>query len=145
MATRSFPVTTDLYAAIWGARQPGEETEEDILRRILKVPPAEPVSAAPSKIGFSDHRFGIELPEGFEIFRTYKGTEYRAKAINGSWLLMSTGDMYPSLNQLSRAVSGNVENAWNNWYFTNPNGQRRLVTELRKDPNANSGPITRRM
>jgi hypothetical protein len=112
---------------------PGEDSEEEILRRILKVPTLPtPKPVQPNKVGFSDPRFGIELPEGFEIFRTYKGKEYRAKAIDGKWLLTNTGDTYPSLNQLSRAVSGNVENAWNNWYYLNSSGKRTLVTGLRK-------------
>ncbi len=133
MATRSIPISTDVYAAIWRAQQPGEETEEDILRRVLGVPSKQtPPPTSPSRIGFSDPRFNIALPEGFEIFRTYKGTEYRAKAVDGKWLLMSTGDMHPSLNQLSRAVSGNVENAWNNWYYLDKNGKRQLVDKLRK-------------
>jgi hypothetical protein len=135
MATRPIQVSTDVYAAIWSTRKPGEDSEDDILRRTFGVtePAAAPVTQPlPMKIGFSDPRFGIELPEDFEIFRTYKGTEYRAKAVNGKWLLMSTGDMYPSLNQLSRAVSGNVENAWNNWYYLDKNGKRQLVRKLRK-------------
>jgi hypothetical protein len=84
----------------------------------------------PGKIGFADPRFNISLPEGFEIFRIYKGTEYRAKALNGKWILQNTGVAYPSLNQLSRATSGNVENAWQNWYYME-GGQRRLVQSLR--------------
>jgi hypothetical protein len=132
---RTISVETDTYAAIWADRQPGEESEDAIIRRKFGVRIATPTSQekpAQTKIGFADYRFGIELPEGFEIFRTHKGSEYKAKAVSGQWLLINTGDMYPSLNQLSRAVSGNVENAWNNWYFRNPSGQRRLVTELRK-------------
>src|SRR5438067_949202 len=132
MAIRSIPISTDVYAAIWRAQEPGEETEEAILRRILKVPSSVPSSLIPpqqhpTKVGFSDPRFGIELPEGFEIFRVYKGTEFRAKAVDGKWLLMSTGEMYPSLNQLSRATSGNTENAWNNWYYLDKSGKRQLV------------------
>ena len=123
---------TDTYAAVWADRRPGEETEDAIIRRKFGVKPALVEKRTPAKIGFSDYRFGIELPEGFEIFRTYKGTEYRAKAINGKWLLLSTGETYPSLNQLSRAVSSNVENAWNNWYFKGASGGRRLITEMRK-------------
>jgi hypothetical protein len=133
MASRPVNFSTDVYAAIWAARLPGEDSEEEILRRILKVPTLPtPKPVQPNKVGFSDPRFGIELPEGFEIFRTYKGKEYRAKAIDGKWLLTNTGDTYPSLNQLSRAVSGNVENAWNNWYYLNSSGKRTLVTGLRK-------------
>ncbi len=140
---RTIGVETDTYSAIWADRLPGEETEDAIIRRKFGVKPPAAKEAAPAKSGFTDWRFGIDLPEDFEIFRTYKGTEYRAKAIDGQWLLVSTGKTYPSLNQLSRAVSGNVENAWNNWYFLNQSGQRRLVTELRKNPA--TGPIERRI
>jgi hypothetical protein len=129
---RSISLETDTYAAVWADRQSGEETEDAIIRRKFGVKSAPVKPQAPVKIGFRDPRFGIELPEGFEIFRTYKGTEYRAKAVNGQWILMSTGNMYPSLNQVSRAVTGKVENAWINWYFTAPDGKRRLVMGLRK-------------
>jgi hypothetical protein len=145
MATRTFPVSTDLYAAIWAARKPGEDSEEDILRRILNVPnglqlPNTAPAPAPSEttvpngapIGFRDPRFGIELPEDFQIFRVYKGIEYKAKAVAGQWLLMSTGDMYPSLNQLSFAVTQRPENAWNAWYYHDKRGKRCLVDTLRK-------------
>jgi hypothetical protein len=105
-----------------------------MLRRRYNLPNVMPPAVkqpVPAKIGFSDPRFNLELPEGFEVFRTYKGKEYRAKAVNGMWLLLSTGDCYPSFNQLGKVVSGNVENAWNNWYFLAKDGTRRLVDELR--------------
>jgi hypothetical protein len=134
---RSITVSTDTYAAIWGARQPGEDSEDAILRRILKVPRDSSTKAAngrstPDKIGFRDSRFGFEVPEGFEIFRTYLGTDYRAMAKDGSWVLAHTGKSYPSLNQLSRAIGAKVENAWQNWYFTGADGKRQLITSLRK-------------
>jgi hypothetical protein len=140
MAQRLIPVSTDLYAAIWKVQQPGEVSEEEILRRVLHVPLpiAPPGPAVAPKIGFRDPRFGLELPEGFEIFRTYQGVEYRAKAVNGGWMLMSTGDMYPSFNRLSIAIGTKGENAWNNWYFLAKDGKRRLVDELR-DPSLGHG------
>ena len=132
---REITISTDVYAAIWAARHPGEESEEAILSRILKIQPSAKkpptVPASPSKIGFRDPRFGIELPEGFEIFRTYLHVEYRAKAISGKWQLQSTGKAYPSLNQLSRAIGAKIENAWQNWYYTGTDGKRHLVDSLR--------------
>jgi len=132
---RQITTSTDVYAAIWAARQQGEDTEDDILRRILGVKARQQRPAngqAVSKvIGFRDSRYGIELADGFEIFRTYKGREYRAKATSGSWLLMNTGDLHPSVNQLSQAIGVKIENAWNNWWFRGPDGKRRRVDELR--------------
>jgi hypothetical protein len=135
MATRSITVSTDLYAAIWRVQKPGEETEEEILRRLLGVPSGQSaIQGTPEKIGFSDPRFGIKLPDGFEIFRVYKGTEYRAKAVDGRWLLTNTGEMYPSFNQLSRAVTGGKsENTWFNWYYLDKGNKRQLINSLRKN------------
>jgi hypothetical protein len=128
---RSIQVSTDTYAAIWGARRAGEDTEDEILRRILQVKSVLPVASPPAKIGFADPRFGIKLPEGFEIFRTYKGVAFQAKALGGKWVLDATGKSYPSLNQLSRAVTGKIENAWQNWYYVDATGKRQLVSGLR--------------
>ena len=137
---RAIDTSTDVYAAIWAARQPGEDTEDDILRRVLNVPLARPVPQQPVSlgIGFRDSRFDITLPEGFEIFRNYKGTEYRARASNGKWKLVGTSKEFASLNQLSRATSGNIENAWRNWNFMGKDGKRYKIEWLRDDivPNA---------
>lgn len=130
---RPVQVSTEVYAKIWSLHEAGEDSEDAILRRVLGVTGINPPPpAASQKIGFSDARFGIALPEGFEISRVYKGVEYRARAQDGKWLLLNTGETYPSLNQLSQAVSGNVENAWRNWYFKEPSGKRQLVAALRK-------------
>lgn len=135
---RTIDISTDVYAAIWAARKPGEESEDAILARVLRAQSTpQPRAIEPTKIGFSDSRFDIQLPEGFEIFRNYKGTEFRARAIAGQWKLSSTGKLYPSLNQLSRATSGNIENAWRNWYFTGLDGKRHLIEGLRNDIKAN--------
>ena len=133
---RTVNFSVDTFAAIWRLQQPGEDSEDAILRRVLKVPvdastKADKGPSKSDKIGFRDPRFSIELPEGFEIFRTYRGTDYRATAKDGKWLLAHTGKSYPSLNQLSRAIGAKVENAWNNWYFTGADGKRQLITSLR--------------
>jgi hypothetical protein len=132
---RSINITTDVYAAIWAARQPGEDTETDVLARVLGVRAAATQTSPhhSDRVGFRDSRFDITLPEGFEIFRNYKGTEYRAKAVGGRWVRQDTGHSYPTLNQLSLATSGNTENAWRNWYFMGRDGQRHLIEKLRND------------
>jgi hypothetical protein len=138
---RNIPIETDTFAAIWADRQPGEETEDAIIRRKFGVKkPTPSMPTGPYKVGFREARYGLELPEGFEIFRVYKGADYRATAVDGQWVLINSGNTYPSLHKLSRAVSGNVENAWNNWYFQSRFGSRRLVSELR-DPKFGHGYI----
>jgi len=133
---RQISVGTDVYAAIWAQWQPGDESENDILRRKFNLPLASGVSeleAGIGSIGFREPKFDVLLPEGFEIFRNYKGTDFRARATGGKWLLVSTGEAFPSLNQLSNAVTGKVENAWRSWYFMGSDGKRYLVEGLRSD------------
>jgi hypothetical protein len=102
---RSINVSTEVFAAIWAARQPGEETEDDILRRVLdtKTPILKPKRVTiVDRSGFHDRRYDVHFSEGFEIFRTYLGKDYRARATNGTWLLLDDGRRYGSLNELSR-------------------------------------------
>ena len=102
-----------------------------ILARHLNVATAKVLSTGP--IGFRDTRYGVEVPEGFEIFRTYLGEDYRAKATGGRWLLTSTGDTYASLNELSRAIGATNENAWVNWFWRDPKGERVAIGTLRDE------------
>jgi hypothetical protein len=140
---RSITVSTDVFARIWSLRMPGEETEDAILRRVLAregEPLPQPTSAdAPhppgsqATVGFIDRRYGVQFPDGFEILRNYLGTDYRARATGGHWLLQNDGQMYGSLNELSQAIGSKTENAWVNWFFNAPDGERRPVSDLR-DP-----------
>jgi hypothetical protein len=129
---RTIQVSHDVFAAIWKLQQPGETSEDMILARHLNVPTAKALSAGPPA-GFRDARYGVEVPEGFEIFRTYLGTDYRAKATGGKWLLMSTGDTYASLNELSRAIGANNENAWVNWFYSDAKGERIAIGTKRDE------------
>ena len=133
---RSINVSTEVFAAIWAARQPGEETEDDILRRVLggKKPILKPrQDTSVDGSGFRDRRYDVHFSEGFEIFRTYLGKDYRARATNGTWLLLNDGNRYDSLNELSRAIGAKTENAWFNWFFLAPGGEPKRVSDMR-DP-----------
>jgi hypothetical protein len=73
------------------------------------------------------HRFfyrrnGVTIPSGFEIFRTYLGTEYRAHSIGGLWCRQDSGDAYSSLNQLSASL-GTTENVWEIWLYVDETGE----------------------
>jgi len=130
---RTIPVSTDVYAAIWGARLSGEDNEDAILRRLLGIAAPEPSlpSLPDGLIGFVDNRFGVKFRPGFEITRIYKGREYHAQAVGGMWIAQD-GKGYMSLNQLSASI-GASENAWDSWYFVDDAGQRKPIAILR-DP-----------
>lgn len=128
---KNIQISTGVYASIWANHEDGDETEDAILRRILGLEAKTSKNNSSEVRGFRDDRFGIVLSEGFEIFRIYKGKEYKAQASKGMWLLMHTGEYYPSLNQLSTALVPHNENAWQNWYYMGENGERCLVSSLR--------------
>ena len=128
---RSIGVSTAVFAAIWSERQKGEETEDAILRRILKVDPSKAEAYQTAVLGFRDERSGVDFPEGFEIFRTYKGKEYRAQATRGRWLLTNNHTTYSSLHKLSSAVVSGNENSWQNWKYQRHDGTEGLIDRLR--------------
>ena len=62
---RSITVTTDVFARIWSLRQPGEDTEDAILTRILGCI-ANPTTASTASLpgtGILDSRSGVLFPE----------------------------------------------------------------------------------
>ena len=138
---RTITVSTDVFARIWGQRREGEDTEDAILRRMLGAPHA-PRSAPGASVvtlsangteGFYARRFDVRFPEGFEIFRNFKGTDHRARASGGRWVLSSNGRSYGSLSELSEAVGAKIENAWANWLFTDSAGDRKPISVLRPE------------
>ena len=139
---RTIQVSMDTFAAIWADRRAGENSEDAIISRKFNVEAAPPdaqdaVSSAdrrpsPSGIGYYDRRFGVGFAEGFEIFRHYKGTDYSAKATSDAWLLMNTGDLYGSLNRLSKAI-GAHEDTWHGWRYRDEDGKVHPIRELRDE------------
>ncbi|MFY9957233.1 hypothetical protein [Bradyrhizobium sp.] len=128
-------VSTDVFARIWSLRQVGEDTEDAILRRVLwSLPEHTPFLKPEDRAdrGLFDARHNVVFSEGFEIYRTYLGADYRAKAVGGRWVL-ADGREGGSLNELSRTIGAKTENAWQNWFFTDQAGQRLPVSEMR-DP-----------
>ncbi|MFL9826979.1 hypothetical protein [Rhodoplanes sp. SY1] len=129
---RTIQVSTDVFAAIWKARREGEQSENDILVRVFGLSSQD---EAPTKAaaGFREPRYNVDFPEGFEIFRSYSGHEYRARATRGSWKLLKNGENYPSLNELSRAIGTKTENAWKNWFYNDAKGNRAPISNLRDE------------
>lgn len=134
---RNITISTDVFAEIWKRHSPGESNEDDILRKVLDLPsnsgvniPAHQPLAAPTG-GYVDDRYGVQLPEGFEIFRIYKGREFRAQATQGTWRLLNDNTKHQSLNKLSWAVVQGHENAWHNWKYKDEQGRENFLHALR--------------
>ncbi len=134
---RSIMVSTSAFAAIWAAREGDEDSETEILERLLGCsqpkPSVQSESSQPGEgIGFYDARNGVHFPEGFEIFRKYDGLEYRANARNGSWIRQDTGKAFRSLNQLNQSITRGTENVWiGSWRYLDSSGVVQPIRNLR--------------
>lgn len=111
----------------------GEESEDQILRRLLCSPNNAPVQAKTRERPYVDPRFGVTFEEGTAIFRTYKGERFEARVEDGQWRLFPGGKYYSSLNSLSAAVSKTPENAWKRWKFIDQENQVREIGFKRKE------------
>lgn len=136
MVRRSIDVSTDVYAAIWAARRPGENCEDAVLARVLGCngTPSQQgeLESQPSSGGVYDSRNNVHFEEGFEIFRNYKSRRYEAVAKSGLWVRKDTGASYATLNQLNSSIAQGAENVWNgNWKFRDGNGAERSIAVLR--------------
>ncbi len=127
----SIEVSPEVLARLKALAGDGGRGADAVLRLLLGLPAATP--AAADAAGFEDATYGVRFPAGFEIFRTYKGRPYRARADGGRWRLDADGNAYDSLNQLSRAVIDGNENAWMFWHYRDAGGRPRRIAELR-DP-----------
>lgn len=131
---RSIPVSTDVFAAIWASRREGEDDENAILSRILSVSTKkgrDGEGRAGGGIFLAQH--DVTFPEGFVIYRTYKGRVYEAQVVGRQWRLSSDGQLYPSLHKLSWAVVEGRENAWQNWRYRDQDGTEWPISHLRPE------------
>ena len=132
---RTISVSTDVFAKIWAKRLDGENSEDEILRRILEIKHDSNVSTSSGKatVGFYDEKFDVTFEPEFEIFRNYKGKEYRARASRNRWILLNTNQAFPTLNSLSDSIVSSQENAWGNWKYRDENNRVQKISDLR-DP-----------
>ncbi len=128
-------VSDEVFSRLRALSQSAELSEDHILRHLLDGAPETATGNHPNRKAedFEDATYGIIFPEGFEIFRIYKGRPYTARVVRGRWQLDGDARPYDSLNQLSQAVIDGNENAWMFWFTRRPDGTGKRIAELR-DP-----------
>src|SRR5579872_31695 len=144
---RTIVISTDVFAALWAKRQPDEDSENAILERLLGLPKGPRIdtqalafndrfrarnAGADGQGGIYNHMFDVHFPAGFEIFRNYKGREYRAVVRDGRWVM--GGRNFPSLFALSMAIIDSRENPWMHWKYRNAKGRADFISALRRIP-----------
>ena len=135
---RNISITTPVFAAIWSNRKDGEDSEDAILARLLGCAKKKENATVDTPIhisgaGVVDRRNGVTFPEGFQIFRFYKGREYVAEAHGGSWRRSDDGSQFSTLNQLNHSIALGAENVWNgNWKYRTDDGSIKSIATLRR-------------
>ena len=145
----SLDVSPNVAARLKALGSDGKRSADQVLRLLLGLPEVAPAGGAAAAAlkdeqGFVDLTYGVCFPEGFEIFRTYKGRPHRARVVGGRWRLDADGRAYDSLNQLSQAVIDGNENAWMFWLFRGADGRPRRIAELRDPAKVQRRPRRRR-
>lgn len=135
--SRTITISTPVFAAIWGQRQEGEETEDAILARVLGIAKTLDDSSSNGTTnevgGVYDTRNSVHFPRGFRAFRRYKRRDYEAVAGDGVWIRQDTGKSYATLNQLNESIAAGPENVWNgNWKFRTEDGTMQPLDALRR-------------
>lgn len=129
---RPIQISTDVFQAIWASRRPAEEDEDAILRRVFKVDGKTQDAPLQTKTGgITDPSYGVHFPEGFEVFRTYLGRDYRARIENGRWVVDGKPVEGITINKLSAAIGIMQENGWANWEYNAGNGTTQKIGKLR--------------
>jgi hypothetical protein len=123
-------VTFDTYKELTVRRATEAMTYDEVIRGLLKLPPAtkETPHPSPSQKGWI-HK-GVMLPEAAELRATYKGVLHTARIVNGKW--MQDGVPRGSPSEAAHAVTGNSVNGWMFWEARFPGESKwRLLKSLR--------------
>ena len=127
---RMVVLSTEVFAAIWARRQAGEQSEDDILARVLNAVPAPDAEADQIAADQPGNRDG--LPEGFEAFRHHEGKTYSARVEGIYWRRLDNGRTFRTLNSLNTSILGRHESVWSgSWMYIAPDGSHRSIAELR--------------
>lgn len=142
---KTIEVSNATFGLIWSRALESDQSEEDILTRILNssaqsemrsapsfLSPPEVYGSAPEAPGFTDARYSVNFPEGTRIFRTYKGKRHEAQVIAGLWFLDGGDAAFNTLNMLNKAIGATTENVWVSWSIER-SGKIMKISDLR-DP-----------
>ncbi|MFN3259726.1 MAG: hypothetical protein ACE37J_04115 [Pikeienuella sp.] len=131
---RAIEVDFDVHQAIELERTGFEESPNDALRRLLKLPPkalgtttGSPIS--PQKTSLPGIRpwsgKGVELPHGTELRMEYNGQLFRGSIENGEWVIDGKRSNSPSAAAASVATTKKGTrpslDGWKYWEIKRPN------------------------
>jgi hypothetical protein len=120
--TTTIEIDLEIYKLIQAERQSFDETNSEILRRLLKLGPRE---VSDSEEGGLNIGHGVFLPNGTLLKRKYKGVVYEAPVKEGK--IWAKGKSFTSPSGAAVEVTGSAVNGWQFWAVKRP-GEETLPT-----------------
>lgn len=112
----------DVYKSLTNLRETEDVTYNDVLRRLLKLPPLSVDKVSSKELAWASK--GYRFSEGTEFLATYGGRQYLAEIKKGK--LMYDGKPYNSLSGAAKEITGGHRNGWDFWMGRAP-GSRDFV------------------
>ncbi len=130
---RTIEVDFDVFKALTLRRPTEDVTENDVLRKLLGLPPQHGTNAAPTQASGSDDWItkGVRFPSGTEFRASYKGQTWLGRVERGA--LAVNGKRFDTPSAAAVFITKNPTNGWTFWECRNP-GQTswQLIKGLRR-------------
>jgi hypothetical protein len=136
-------VDFEVIKALWAERKSEEESDNDVLRRILKMPPKNAGGASKSGGSGSDSKAwawkGVSLPASTRLRMKYLSQTYEGEVRDGKWWINDRFFTTPSeaADNLARTRKGTRPSldGWRYWYVKRPSDRDWIpLDDLRKGP-----------
>ena len=121
---RTIEIDFDVHKAIELERTSFSETENDVLRRLLKLGKASITTTSAETSGLPWSRKGVTLPHGTSLRMQYNGHQYSGSVENGEWVVEGERFSTPSGAASRVAVTKNGNHTsldgWAYWFVKRP-------------------------
>jgi len=118
-------------------RESLNESYNDILIRLFNLGSEDNIADTSEKRGYDNDGLNYKnngtLPEGLELFKTFKDIEYHAVVKNGQIVIDNFDKVFKSHSSAANYITGYPVNSWNWWkYFDEKKQKYRKLDDLRK-------------
>lgn len=121
---RTIEIDFDVHKAIELERTSFSESENEVLRRLLKLGAASVATPSAETGGLPWTRKGVTLPHGTKLQMQYNGRQYNGAVENGQWVVEGERFSTPSGAASRVAVTKNGNHTsldgWAYWYVKRP-------------------------
>jgi len=123
-------VDFEVWRELTSRRESEEVSYNDVLRKMLTLPPGAKPGAEETPAGEGLTMRGMLFPAGTKFRATCKGRRYSGEIIDGA--LVVNGERYQSPSRAGKALMGYNVNGWHFWQVKLPgSGEWRLLDSFR--------------